>query len=107
MCMGEGQGWDRVLPVRAVRGRRQTGAVIATKGGFVFRERPAAEQSVRRHAKAVVTSAREAEGCRLGRVPSPSGSYASAGLLATAPPQRRPGQLAPAPDGPDRRLPAP
>ena len=58
---------------RAVRGRRDE-VVIATKGGFVFRERPAAEQSVRRHAKAVVTSAREGG----GRPPvrSPSGSYA-------------------------------
>ena len=57
----------------AVRGRPDE-VVIATKGGFVFRERPAAEQSVRRHAKAVVTSARERGGRRPVR--SPSGSYA-------------------------------
>ena len=58
---------------RAVRGRRDE-VVIATKGGFVFRERPAAEQWVRRHSKEVVTSARQRGGRR--PVPSPSGSYA-------------------------------
>jgi aryl-alcohol dehydrogenase-like predicted oxidoreductase len=58
---------------RAVR-RRRDEVTIATKGGFVFRDRRPVEQWARRRAKSLTTKVRSRRGAGGGS--SPSGSYA-------------------------------
>ena len=53
-----GSGASEQLLGRALKGRRDE-VVIATKGGFVFRDRSRAEQWARRWAKTVVTTTRK------------------------------------------------
>ena len=89
---------------RAIK-RRRDEVVIATKGGFVFRDRHPAEQWARRWSKPVVQRARR--GAAVSTRTERAGDVCAAGLLAAAPPRRGAREPASARHRPNRRLPAP